>query len=121
MEFHYFHLSPSVVFFTILVLYLHILYQCVGEEISYFLVYHMSKYLVYQERYRQLSGYYPKSHCDPLTLSLNGIECTRLCCQEYPMQFFDQTGRWAKWHTNGEIKSNIIARTKHDIGRYLLL
>ena len=55
---------------TILALYLHLLYQCVRVEISYSLVYHMSKYLVYQERYRQLSGNYPKSHCDLLTLSL---------------------------------------------------
>ena len=55
---------------TILALYLHILYQCVRVAISYFLVYHMSIYLVYQESYRQLSGNYPKSHCDLLTLSL---------------------------------------------------
>ena len=55
MEFQYFHLSPSV-FFTILASYSDTLYQCVGLENSYFLVYHMSKYLVYQARYRQLSG-----------------------------------------------------------------
>ena len=37
------------------------------------MVYLMPKYIVYQARYRQLSGNYPKSHCDLLSLSL--IQC----------------------------------------------
>ena len=70
MEFHYFHFSTSD-FFTIRPLFQDTLYQCGGQEISYFLVYHMSSYLVYQARYKELGGNYPKSHCDLLTLSLN--------------------------------------------------
>ena len=69
MEFHYFRLSPSAVL-IIFASYLDTLQLCVGVEISYSLVYHMSKYPVYQARYRQLSGNYLKSHCSLLTLLL---------------------------------------------------
>ena len=52
MEFYY--LNLLTLFFKILAFYLDTLFQCLGVEISYFLVYHMPKYLVYQARYRQL-------------------------------------------------------------------
>ena len=80
--------------FTVLPSYLDTLYQCVGVEISYFMVYHMSKYLVYPARCRQLSGNYPKSHCDLLTLSLSWVLQTpvrhlprvKLPCEQLPLR-----------------------------------
>ena len=89
MGFHYFHFSPSV-FFLLPILALYLDTGCVGLEISYFSINHMSKYLVYQGRYRQESLtpkpsytitieslHYPKAVISPLFSQLRLEYCER--------------------------------------------
>ena len=57
-------------FFTVLPLMFRYIISICRSGNQLFFLNLMYQYLVYQARYRQLSGYYAKSHCDLLTLSL---------------------------------------------------
>ena len=66
-RFHYFHFFSH----KSCIILRYIISICRSEKSANFWYNHMSKYLVYQARYRQLSDNYPKLHCNLLTLSLN--------------------------------------------------